>query len=218
MRVWPGTPYPLGATWDAGGVNFALFSEHATSVDLCLFESATSVMERLCVSLPERTDMVWHGYLPDVQPGQIHGYRVDGPSEPDNGHRFNRAKILLDPYTKIVGRRLRSSRSLFAFAEGSQGMGEADPTDSAPDAPLAAVLDPAFTWGDDRAPRHSWHETIIYELHVKGFSALNEHIPQTLRGTYLGLASEPAIAHLLDLGVTAVELMPVHHHTDEWPA
>ena len=217
MRVWPGTPYPLGATWDAGGVNFALFSEHAARVDLCLFEPGDPAMETVCVSLPERTDMVWHGYLPDVRPGQLYGYRVDGPWDPANGHRFNRAKILLDPYAKIIGRALRWNRSLFAFGEGTDGEGAPDPADNAADAPLGAVIDPAFTWGDDRPPRHPWHETIIYELHLKGLSALNQHIPPALRGTYLGLASEPAIAHLLDLGVTAVELMPVHYHADEWP-
>jgi glycogen operon protein len=215
MRLWPGTPYPLGATWDAGGVNFALCSENATRVDLCLFDSATSVMENVCVSLPERTDMVWHGYLPDVRPGQLYGYRVDGPWDPANGFRFNRSKILLDPYAKILGRPLRWNRSLFAF-EDADGDGGPNTIDSASDAPLGAVIDPAFTWGADQPPRHPWHETIIYELHLKGFSALNQRIPAALRGTYLGLASEPAIEHLLKLGVTAVELMPVHHHTDEW--
>jgi isoamylase len=215
MRVWPGTPYPLGATWDAGGVNFALFSENATKVDLCLFDSATSPMETLCVSLPERTDMVWHGYLPDVRPGQLYGYRVDGPWDPANGHRFNRAKILLDPYAKIVGRPLRWHESLFAF-DTPDGDGPPNTLDSATHAPLGAVLDSAFTWANDRAPRHPWHETIIYELHLKGFSALNQHIAPALRGTYLGLASESAIEHLLKLGVTAVELMPVHYHADEW--
>ena len=216
MRVWPGAPYPLGATWDASGVNFALFSEHATKVELCLFDHAGASMESLCVPLLERTDMVWHGYLPDVRPGQLYGYRVDGPWHPSSGHRFNPAKILLDPYAKIIGRPMRWTRSLFAYADGTEGDGPADTADNAADAPLAAVIDPAFTWGDDRPPRTPWHETVIYELHVKGFTELNTRIPGPLRGTYLGLASEPAIAHLLDLGVTAVELMPVHHHADEW--
>src|SRR5688572_24577364 len=117
MRLWPGTPYPLGATWDASGVNFALFSEHATKVELCLYDSAQTPMESLCVPLLERTDMVWHGYLPDVRPGQLYGYRVDGPWDPSQGHRFNQTKILLDPYAKIIGRPLRWSRSLFAYAE-----------------------------------------------------------------------------------------------------
>ncbi len=215
MRVWPGQPYPLGATWDAGGVNFALFSEYATKVELCLFDSVHDTMERVCVSLPERTDMVWHGYLPDIRPGQLYGYRVHGPWEPENGHRFNPAKILLDPYAKSIGRPLRWSRRLFAFAAGGDGDGPIDLSDSAPDAPLAAVIDPAFTWGDDRPPATPWHETTIYELHVKGFSAIDPHIPPDLRGTYLGLATESAIEHLRALGVSAVELMPVHHHVDE---
>jgi glycogen operon protein len=216
MRLWPGSPYPLGATWDAGGVNFALFSEHATKVELCLYDSAETPVESLCVPLLERTDMVWHGYLPDVRPGQLYGYRVDGPWNPLQGHRFNQTKILLDPYAKIIGRPLRWSRSLFAYAEGTDGDAAPDFVDSGAHAPLAAVVDPAFTWGDDRPPRTPWHETIIYELHVKGFTQLNAHIPEPLRGTYLGLASEPALRHLLNLGVTAVELMPVHHHADEW--
>jgi isoamylase len=215
MRVWPGSPYPLGATWDASGVNFAVFSENAAKVELCLFDSVTASMESLCVPLPERTDMVWHGYLPDVRPGQLYGYRVYGPWDPAAGHRFNPAKVLLDPYAKIIGRPLRWRPTLFAFAPGTEGDGPADISDSAPDAPLAAVIDPAFTWGDDRPPRTPWHETIIYELHLKGFSALNQQIPRPLRGTYVGLASEPALQHLLNLGVTAVELMPVHYHTDE---
>ena len=215
MRVWPGAPYPLGATWDASGVNFALFSEHATKVELCLFDSADATMESVCVPLPERTDMVWHGYLPDVRPGQLYGYRVHGPWDPAAGHRFNPAKILLDPYAKTIGRALRWKPSLFAYTAGTHGDGQPDLTDSAPDAPLAAVIDPAFTWGDDRPPHTPWHETVIYEMHVKGFSALNARIPAPLRGTYIGLVAEPALQHLLDLGVTAVELMPVHYHADE---
>jgi glycogen operon protein len=215
MRVWPGAPYPLGATWDGIGVNFAVFSEHATKVELCLFDAATAEMESLCVRLPERTDMVWHGYLPDVRPGQLYGYRVHGPWEPAAGHRFNPAKILLDPQAKVIGRPPRWRQTLFAYAPGADGNGPADTSDSAPDAPLAAVLDPAFAWGDDRPPRTAWHETVIYELHVKGFSAVHPHVPRELRGTYLGLASEAALRHLVDLGVTAVELMPVHFHADE---
>jgi glycogen operon protein len=216
MRVWPGSPYPFGATWDASGVNFAIFSENATKVDLCLFDSARSNTESLCVTLPERTDQVWHGYLPDVRPGQLYGYRVHGPWEPQNGHRFNPAKVMLDPYAKIIGRPLRWSNALFAYPLGGDPDGAPDATDNGGDAPLAAVVDPAFTWGDDRNPLTPWHRTVIYELHVKGFSILNDRIPQPLRGSYLGLASEPALEHLVNLGVTAVELMPVHYHADEW--
>jgi glycogen operon protein len=216
MRVWPGAPYPLGATWDGSGVNFAIFSEHARRVLLCLFDTAEAATERVCIPMTERTDRIWHCYLPDARPGQLYGYRVDGPWDPASGHRFNPAKLLLDPYAKVIGRRINWHTSLFSYAAGTDGDGPADLTDSAPYAPLAAVLDPAFTWGTDKHPRTPWHETVIYEMHVKGFTALNTQIPQELRGRYLGLASEPAIRYLADLGVTAVELMPIHHHADEW--
>jgi isoamylase len=216
MRVWPGSPYPLGATWDGIGVNFAIFSEHATRVELCLFDSPFSTAETTRIPLPEQTDMVWHGYLPDVRPGQLYDYRVVGPYDPASGHRFNPLKVLFDPYAKVVGRTARWHPSLFGYSRDSPDR-MPDDLDNAPYAPLAAVLDPAFTWGgDDRPPRTPWHTTIIYELHVKGFTKLNPAIPEPLRGTYLGLASEQAIRYLQDLGVTAVELMPVHHHVDEW--
>ena len=215
MRVWPGSAYPLGATWDGSGVNFALFSEHATGVQLCLFDSADDGMERVCIPLTEHTDRVWHAYLPDARPGQLYGYRVVGPWDPVNGHRFNPAKLLLDPYAKVIGRRIQWDPALFAYERGTDGDGPADTTDSAPFAPLAAVLDPAFTWGDDRPPRTPWHETVIYEAHVKGLTRLHPGVPPELRGTYLGLASAPVIEHFQALGVTAVELMPVHHRADE---
>src|SRR5262245_17113992 len=215
MRVWPGAPSPLGATWDGVGVNFAIFSEHATRVELCLFESPDDEVESVTIPLPEHTDMVWHGYLPDVRPGQLYGYRVHGPFAPHMGYRFNPNKLVLDPYTKVVGRALRWDESLFGFRYGQDDT-TFDDRDNAPFAPLAAVIDSAFTWGNDRPLRTPWHETLIYELHVKGFSKLNPHIPEPLRGTYLGLASEPAIRHLTTLGVTAVELMPVHHHLNDW--
>jgi isoamylase len=215
MRVWPGSPYPLGATWDGVGVNFAVFSEHATRVELCLFDSTESESESLTIPLTEQTDMVWHGYLPDVRPGQLYGYRVHGPYEPHHGHRFNPNKVVMDPYARVVGRPVRWDESLFGFRAGHDDV-TFDARDSAPHAPLAAVVDTAFTWGDDRPLRTPWHETLIYELHVKGFTKLHPDIPEPLRGTFLGLASEPAIKHLVTLGVTAVELMPVHHHTDDW--
>jgi isoamylase len=215
LRVWPGSPYPLGATWDGVGVNFALFSEHATRVELCLFDSPDDELESLTIPLPEQTDMVWHGYLPDVQPGQLYGYRVHGPFAPHAGHRFNPNKLVLDPYARVVGRNIRWHESLFGFTFGLDDT-TFDRRDSGAYAPLAAVVDGAFTWGDDRPPKTPWHETLIYELHVKGFTKLHSQIPELLRGTYRGLASEPAIRHLRSLGVTAVELMPVHHHADEW--
>jgi glycogen operon protein len=216
MRVWPGLPYPLGATWDGRGVNFAIASEHASRVELCLFDAADRTVESMRVPLVERTNMVWHGYLPDARPGQLYGYRVHGPWDPRNGARFNPAKLLLDPYAKAIGRPLAWHPSLFAFAAESDGSSAADNSNSAPYAPLGAVIDPAFDWSGDRRPHTPWHETIIYELHVKGFSALDRALPAPWRGTYLGLASEPSIRRLLDLGVTAVELMPVHAHADEY--
>ena len=215
MRVWPGIPYPLGATWDGVGVNFALFSEHATRVELCLFDSADATSESLTIPLTEQTDMVWHGYLPDVRPGQLYGYRVHGPYAPHQGHRFNPHKVVLDPYARVIGRAVKWDESLFGFRTGEDDI-TFDPRDSAAHAPLAAVVDSAFTWGADRPLRTPWHETLIYELHVKGFTARHSEIPESLRGTYLGLASEPAIHHLVSLGVTAVELMPVHHYIDDW--
>jgi isoamylase len=215
LRVWPGSPYPLGATWDGVGVNFALFSEHATRVELCLFDSPDAEVESLTIPLPEQTDMVWHGYLPDVQPGQLYGYRVHGPFAPQAGHRFNPNKLVLDPYARVLGRTLRWNEILFGFTFGEDDT-TFDRRDSGAYAPLAAVVDGAFTWGDDRPLRTPWHETLIYELHVKGFTKLNTQIPDALRGTYRGLASEAAIRHLKSLGVTAVELMPVHQHADEW--
>jgi glycogen operon protein len=159
--------------------------------------------------------MVWHGYLPDVRPGQLYGYRVHGPHDPNQGHRFNANKVVMDPYAKVVGRTAHWHDSLFGFTPGGDDT-TFDERDSAAHAPLAAVVDTAFTWGNDRPLRTPWHETLIYELHVKGFTKQHPDIPETLRGTYLGLASDPAIRHLTSLGVTAVELMPVHHHTDEW--
>jgi glycogen operon protein len=215
MRVWPGSPHPLGATWDGVGVNFALFSEHATRVELCLFDSPEAESESLTIPLTEQTDMVWHGYLPDVRPGELYGYRVHGPYEPHRGHRFNPNKVVMDPYARGIGRPLRWDTSLFGFETGRDDT-TFDARDSGAHAPLAAVVDSAFTWGGDRPLRTPWHETLIYELHVKGFTAQHPDIPEPLRGTYLGLASEPAIRHLVGLGVTAVELMPVHHHVDDW--
>src|SRR5262245_12679687 len=154
MRVWPGQPYPLGATWTGLGVNFAIYSIHATKVELCLFDSAESEHESICVTLPEQTDMVWHGYLPDIRPGQLYGYRVHGPYEPGNGHRFNANKIVVDPYAKSIGRSVRWDDSVFGYSIGHQDADQSfDDRNDAKFAPLATVIDPAFTWGDDRPPR-----------------------------------------------------------------
>jgi glycogen operon protein len=216
MRAWPGNPYPLGATWDGAGVNFALFAENATKVELCLFDAPDAAQEAHRIRLKEYTDKVWHAYLPDIVPGQLYGYRVHGPYEPAKGHRFNPNKVVLDPYAKLIGRNLRWDDSLFGYKVGDEQADLSfDDRDSAAHAPLAGVVDPAFTWGDDRPPHTPWHKTVIYELHVKGFTQKNPHVPEHLRGSYAGLASESAIKHLTDLGVTAVELLPVHHFVDD---
>ncbi len=214
LRVWPGRSYPLGATWDGAGVNFALFSENATKVELCLFDSPDAPKEAHRIELTEQTDQVWHCYLPDVLPGQLYGYRVHGPYEPAKGHRFNPNKVLLDPYAKLIGRDVRWDDALFGYKIGQDDL-SFDERDSAAFAPLAAVVDTAFTWGDDRPPRTPWHKTLIYELHVKGFTMRHPGVPENLRGTYAGLASDAAVRHLLDLNVTAVELLPVHHHLND---
>jgi isoamylase len=216
MRVWPGRSYPLGATWDGAGVNFALFSEHATKVELCLFDSADATAESHRITLPETTDQVWHAYLPDAQPDLLYGYRVHGPYEPEKGHRFNPAKVVLDPYAKAIGRDLRWADCLFGYKIGDPKSDlSRDERDNAAFAPLAAVVDPAFTWGDDRSPRTPWHKTLIYEAHVKGQTKRMPGVPEKIQGTYAGLGSEAAINHLLDLNVTAVEIMPVHHFVDD---
>src|SRR5947209_7244814 len=216
MRLWPGRPYPLGATWDGVGVNIALYSEHATKVELCLFDSIEDQHESKCITLPENTDMVWHGYFPDLEPGQLYGFRVHGPYEPEKGHRFNPKKLVLDPYAKAIGRDVTWDDSLFGYHIGDENKDLSfDDRDSAAFAPLATVIDTAFTWGDDRPPRTPWHKSLIYELHIKGFTQRMPDVPERICGTYAGLASEAAIQHLNSLNVTAVELMPVHHHVDD---
>ncbi len=216
MRLWPGRPYPLGATWDGAGVNFALFSEHATNVELCLFDDVHARQEAQRMPLTEHTDMVWHVYLPDVEPAQLYGYRVNGPFEPAKGHRFNPHKVLLDPYAKAIGRDLKWDDSLFGYKIGDPASDlSLDERDNAAFCPLAAVVDTAFTWGSDQPPRTPWHKTVIYEVHIKGFSRLHPDVQENLRGSYAGLASEAGIKHLNGLGVTAVELMPVHHHVND---
>jgi glycogen operon protein len=216
MRVLPGRSYPLGATWDGRGVNFALFSENAVKVEICLFDSVHDRVEARRVEMPERTDMVWHVYLPDVYPGQLYGYRVHGPYEPAKGHRFNPRKVVLDPYAKALARPLVWSDELFGYTCGHADADlSRDDRDNAAFAPLAAVVDPAFVWGDDRPPNVPWHQTVIYEIHVKGFTQRHPEVPEHLRGTYSAVASDAAIRHYKQLGVTAVELMPVHQHVDD---
>jgi isoamylase len=216
MRVWPGSHYPLGATWDGEGVNFAIFSQHATAVRLLLFDDASSGTPSTVVSLNEATDQVWHAYLPDVRPGALYGYKIDGPYEPSNGHRFNPHKLLIDPYAKAVSGLVDWNDDLFGYTVGH---GDADLSfdvrDSSAAMPKSVVVDPSFTWGDDRPPRTPWNRTVIYETHVRGMTVQHSSVPPELRGTYLGLASDAIVDHLLGLGVTAIELMPVHHFVSD---
>jgi len=216
MKVWPGQPYPLGATWDGAGVNFALFSENATGVELCLFDSPNARAESHRVALTERTDLVWHAYLPEARPGQLYGYRVQGPYEPQEGHRFNPHKLLIDPYAKAVAGDVRWDDAVFGYRIGDPAADLSfDERDSAPFVPKCVVVDPAFSWGGDTRPRTPWHKTIIYELHVKGFTKLYPEVPEEMRGTYAGLAHPSVVDYLRSLGVTAVELMPVHQFVSD---
>ena len=209
--VWPGSPNPLGATWDGEGTNFALFSEGAHRVELCLFDS---LGRETRLPLEEVTAFVWHGYVPGVGPGQRYGYRVHGPYQPEWGQRFNPAKLLLDPYAGAIDGELDWDDSVFGYVVGGDDRVR-DGRDSAPHVPKAVVADTLFPWGDDKRPNTPWHDTVIYETHVKGFTARHPQVPEPLRGTYAGLATPAAIEHLLRLGVTAVELLPVHHFVSE---
>jgi isoamylase len=215
-RLWPGEPYPLGASWDGAGVNFALFSERATGVELALFEQpdAARPVERL--ALRERTDLVWHGYVPGLGPGALYGFHVHGPYAPTAGLRFNAAKLLIDPYARALAGPLAWEDAVFGYRVGDPAADLVpDDRDSAGCVPKAVVVDPSFDWQGDRPPRTPWHRTVLYEVHVKGFTARHPGVPAELRGTYAGLVAPAALEHLVDLGITAVELLPVHHHVDE---
>jgi len=216
MRVWPGKHHPLGAVWDGQGTNFALFSENGTGVDLCLFDQPDQAEPSTRIPIRHRTHFVWHAYLPDLRPGQLYGYQVHGPYAPEQGHRFNPAKLLVDPYAKAITGPVVWNDALF-------GHNVADPNqsptrslwDSTSFMPKCVIVDESFPWGDDRPPRTRWSRTLIYECHVKGMTARHPDVPEELRGTYLGLASEPVIDHLKSLSVTAVELLPIHHSVTE---
>ncbi len=213
--VWPGRPYPLGATWDGQGVNFALFSEHAEKVELCLFD-ATGQRELQRIAVDEQTDQIWHVFLPQVRPGQLYGYRVHGPYRPEQGHRFNPHKLLLDPYAKSIVGAVNWSDAQFGYRIGSPREDLSfSRRDSAPGVFKSQVIDAGFDWEGDRHPNVPWHQTVIYELHVKGFTQLHPHIPPAMRGTYAGLSTPPVIEHLKRLGVTAVELLPIHTFVDD---
>jgi isoamylase len=218
MRAWPGAAFPLGAHWDGEGVNFALFSEHATAVEVCLFAHPDDPYEAERIRLPESTGFVWHGYVPGLGPGQVYGYRVYGPYRPEQGLRFNPAKLLIDPYTRAIHGQIDYAGPVFGYERRPNAPDDdhrRSPRDDAPWAPRSVVIDLAFDWGDDAPPRNPWSETIIYETHVKGFSRLWAEVPSELRGTYPGLAHPASLAYLHDLGITAVELLPVHDWLDE---
>ena len=216
MRVWPGASHPLGATWDGAGVNFALFSEHATAVELCLYDDGDERVERARIRLEERDDQVWHCYLPQARPGLRYGYRVHGPYEPAAGHRFNPAKLLLDPYARAIERTVMWDDALFGYRVGGESADlDPDDRDSASFMPKCIVIDSAFSWGRDQAPRHPRHQSVLYEVHVKGFTMRHPDVPENLRGTYAGLATPEVIDYLHRLGVTAVELLPCHQFVAE---
>jgi isoamylase len=212
MKIWPGDPYPLGATWDGEGVNFALFSENAESVELCLFHESDDQAQPATIRIRERTDQVWHCYIPGIGPGQRYGYRVHGPYAPEQGHRFNPSKLLLDPYAKAIDRLIQWDDRLFAYRIGhSEEDVTRDDRDNASLMPKSVVVDQAFDWGKDKPLSIPLEDSIIYELHVKGFTARHPDVPEDQRGTFAALASPPILEYLRRLGVTTIELMPVHY-------
>ena len=215
QRVQEGRPFPLGSTWDGLGVNFALFSAHAEKVELCLFDiDGLTELER--IELPEYTDEVWHGYLPDARPGQVYGYRVYGPYLPKQGHRFNHHKLLLDPYAKQIVGELTWDHALFGYTIGHKDADLSfDKRDSAAFMPKCRVIDPAFTWGQHRKPDVPWERTIFYEAHVRGFTMKHPAVAPALRGTFAGLMNHSVIDYIKDLGITAIELLPVHSYVDD---
>jgi glycogen operon protein len=218
IPVWPGKPYPLGATWDGEGVNFAIFSENATGVELCLFNKAKDEKEYTRIKFIEQTDYVWHAYIPGLRPGQMYGYRVHGPYDPKMGLRFNSNKLLLDPYAKAISGRVTWSDAMFGYPVSLEDENRDlsfDDQDNAEGMPKSIVIDPTFDWEDDKSPNTPLHASIIYEVHVKGFTAQHPSIPEEIRGSYAALASPEVIEYLQALGITAVELMPVHQFVND---
>ncbi|HEY1891476.1 MAG TPA: glycogen debranching protein GlgX [Steroidobacteraceae bacterium] len=210
IRINEGSPYPLGAVWDGKGTNFAVFSEHASKVEVCLFEH-DGLRERVRIELPEYTDQIFHGYLPEVGPGTFYGYRAHGPYEPDGGHRFNPHKLLLDPYARAHAGRLEWNPAVFGYRMESQDDSSFDERDSAAFVPKSVVVDPNFDWKGEPARKHvPWDDTIIYEMHVKGFTQRHPAVEERLRGTYAGLGTRQVIEYIRSLGITSVELLPVH--------
>jgi isoamylase len=216
VQVWPGEPYPLGATWTGKGVNFALYSANATGVDLCLFEATDTDREDVRIRLREVTDHVWHVFLPDAGPGQLYGYRVYGAYDPTAGHRFNASKVVIDPYAKAIAGKVLWGPEMFGYPLGNAAEDlKRDYQDNVASVPKCIVINPAFDWQNDQPPRTPLEETVVYEVHVRGFTKLWETIPKEIRGTYAGLGSSEAIKYLQALGATAIELLPVHEHCDE---
>jgi glycogen operon protein len=216
INVLPGRPFPLGATWDGQGTNFSLYSEVATGVELCLFDARDPRQEYGRASLSEKTANVWHGYLPGIRPGQLYGYRVHGPYEPERGLRFNPAKLVLDPYAKAVSGSVDWTAPVFGYQLGDPRADlSLDSSDSSWGVAKAVVVDPHFDWDGDRLPRTPLHRTVIYEVHVKGFTIKHPGVPDHQRGTYAGLSAPAVIEYLQRLGVTAVELLPVHTFLDD---
>jgi glycogen operon protein len=211
VEFYPGNPYPLGSTWDGEGVNFAVHSEHATAVELYLFDKADDALPSARIKIVERSHSIWHVYVPGLKPGQLYGFKVDGPYEPLQGHRFNKNKLLLDPYAKAIAGRIEWHDALFGYSVGSENedlsMSEVD---SSSYLPKCVVIDQRFDWGKDKPLRIPYHKTIVYETHVRGFTMQHPGIPEELRGTYAGLAHPASIEYLQKLGITAVEVMPVH--------
>jgi isoamylase len=211
MQIWPGRPFPLGATFDGFGTNFSLFSEVAERVELCLFDADGKETR---VDLPETTALCWHGYLPDVRPGQAYGYRIHGPWDPEQGLWCNPNKVLIDPYAKAVEGPWRLNEALFPYHFGEPESSRND-LDSGPYIPKCMVIDPFFDWNSDARPNTPWHRTVVYETHVKGFTERHPGIPEELRGTYAGLAHPTAVRYLQRLGITAIELLPVHQFVQD---
>ncbi|GEO04810.1 glycogen operon protein GlgX homolog [Adhaeribacter aerolatus] len=214
--VYPGSPYPLGATWDVEGVNFAIYADNATGVDLCLFNSSADEVESVKIRMRERSHHIWHVYVPDLLPGQLYGYRVYGPFDPENGHRFNPNKLLIDPYAKAISGTILWHDSLFGYQMGhpDEDLSFND-YDSAPFIPKSVVVDPNFDWEGDKPPKIPYYKSIIYETHVKGFTKLHPDIPEEIRGTYAALGHPVTINYLKELGITAIELMPVHQFVND---
>jgi isoamylase len=216
VKTFRGYSHPLGATWTGDGVNFAIFSQHATGVELCLFDSVNDTEDNVRIPLKERTGHVWHAFLPDARPGQLYGFRVSGPYDPERGLRFNNSKLLLDPYAKAIAGAVSWADEMFGYVLGDEKQDLAqDFRDNAWGVPKSIVIDTGFDWQEDRRPAIPLHESVIYEVHVKGFSKLWHEMPEQLRGTYAGLGSQLAIDYFKRLGVTALELLPVHAHSDD---